>query len=126
VQTIIVADAVMGIDNVLAVAGAAQGNLLLVILGLAISVPIVIGGSQLIGAWMVRWPLLVYIGAGIMAWTAGSMVVHDAIVGARLQAALGGIASVMLPALAAVLVCSWGWLRRKNLRTGGGTGIMEE
>lgn len=80
IQTIIVADIIMGVDNVLAIAGAAHGNMLLVILGLAISVPIVVWGSRWITAWMNRFPIIIYIGAGILAYTAGSMVVHDKII----------------------------------------------
>lgn len=80
IQTIIVADIIMGVDNVLAIAGAAHGNMILVVLGLAISVPIVVWGSKWITAWMNRFPIIIYIGAGILAYTAGSMMVHDKII----------------------------------------------
>ena len=76
-KTIIVADALMGLDNVLAVAGAAQGSFLLVVLGLLISVPIVIWGSQLILKFVERYPVIVYLGAGVLAWTAVKMVVSE-------------------------------------------------
>jgi YjbE family integral membrane protein len=76
-KTIIVADALMGLDNVLAVAGAAQGSFLLVVLGLLISIPIVIGGSQLILKWVERFPAIVYIGAGVLAWTAVKMMTGE-------------------------------------------------
>lgn len=72
--TIVVADMVMGLDNVLAVAGAAHGNYLLVVLGLAISVPIVVWGSTLVLHWVERYPVVVYIGAGVLAWTAAKMI----------------------------------------------------
>ena len=81
IKTIVIADAAMGIDNVLAIAGAAGGDFLLVILGLLISVPIIVWGSQLIGQWMQKYSWLIYIGSGILAWTAGTMVMHDKIVG---------------------------------------------
>ncbi|MCE3023197.1 YjbE family putative metal transport protein, partial [Staphylococcus pasteuri] len=64
VRTIIIADAAMGLDNVLAVAGAAHGSFLLVVLGLLISVPVVVWGSTLIISWIERFPSLIYIGAG--------------------------------------------------------------
>ncbi len=80
IQTIIIADVIMGVDNVLAIAGASHGNMLLVVLGLAISVPIVVWGSKWITAWMNRFPIIIYIGAGILAYTAGSMMVHDKII----------------------------------------------
>ncbi|EIT85776.1 hypothetical protein A374_08074 [Fictibacillus macauensis ZFHKF-1] len=77
VRTIIIADAVMGLDNVLAVAGASQDNFLLVILGLLISVPIVVWGSTLFLKLMERFPWIITIGAAILAWTAGKMIVGE-------------------------------------------------
>ena len=65
-KTIIVADALMGLDNVLAVAGAAHGSFLLVVLGLLISIPIVIWGSQLILKYVERFPAIIYFGAGVL------------------------------------------------------------
>ena len=76
-KTIIVADALMGLDNVLAVAGAAHGSFLLVVLGLLISIPIVIWGSQLILKWVERYPSIVYIGAGVLAWTSAKMMLGE-------------------------------------------------
>ena len=76
-KTIIVADALMGLDNVLAVAGAAQGSFLLVVLGLLISIPIVIWGSQLILKFVERHPVIVYVGSGVLAWTAVKMVTSE-------------------------------------------------
>ena len=74
IKTIVVADAVMGIDNVLAVAGAAHGSFLLVVLGLIISVPIMVFGSSLVLKWMERFPSIIYIGAAILALTAAGMI----------------------------------------------------
>jgi YjbE family integral membrane protein len=79
-KTIIVADAVMGLDNVLAVAGAAHGNFVLVVLGLLISIPIVIWGSTIILKWVERYPSIIYIGAGVLAWTAAKMVTSEPLV----------------------------------------------
>ncbi len=76
-RTIVIADAVMGLDNVLAVAGAAHGSYLLVVLGLIISVPIVVWGSQLLLKWVERFPVIVYIGAGVLAWTAVKMITSE-------------------------------------------------
>lgn len=84
IKTIIVADAIMGIDNVLAIAGASHGNILLVGLGLIISVPIVVWGSKWIAAWMAKYPMLIYAGAAVLAWTAGSMLISDKIIGVAL------------------------------------------
>lgn len=79
-KTIVVADALMGLDNVLAVAGAAHGSFLLVVLGLLISIPIVIWGSQLILKYVERFPVIVYIGAGVLAWTAVKMITGEPMV----------------------------------------------
>ena len=73
-KTIVVADALMGLDNVLAVAGASQGSFVLVVAGLLISIPIVIWGSQLILKLVERYSVIVYIGAAVLAWTAVKMV----------------------------------------------------
>ena len=76
-RTIVVADAVMGLDNVLAVAGAAHGSYLLVVLGLVISVPIVVWGSRLLLHWVERYPVIVYFGAAVLAGTAVKMITGE-------------------------------------------------
>jgi len=76
-RTIVIADAVMGLDNVLAVAGAAHGSVLLVVLGLLISIPIVVWGSTLILRWIERFPNLLYIGGAVLAWTSAQMIVSE-------------------------------------------------
>lgn len=84
-KTIMVADALMGLDNVLAVAGAAHGSFVLVLLGLLISIPIVVWGSTLILKWVDRFPVLIYIGAGVLAWTAAQMMLHEPMLTPYLQ-----------------------------------------
>jgi YjbE family integral membrane protein len=76
-RTIVIADAVMGMDNVLAVAGAAHGSILLVVLGLVISIPIVVWGSTLILRWIERFPSLLYVGGAVLAWTAAKMIADE-------------------------------------------------
>ena len=85
-RTIVVADAIMGIDNVLGVAGAAHGSFLLVVLGLLISVPIVIWGSTLVLRLVERHPSLVYLGAGVLAWTATTMMTSEPLLADALAA----------------------------------------
>jgi len=77
IKTIIIADAVMGIDNVLAVAGAAHGSFILVVMGLMVSIPIVVWGSTIILKWVERFPAIIYIGAGVLAWTASKMIADE-------------------------------------------------
>lgn len=78
IGTILLADLLMGVDNIIAVAGAAHGNFLLVTIGLIISIPIVIWGSKLVIRLIEKFPLIIVIGAGILAWTASKMIVKDA------------------------------------------------
>ena len=77
VQTIVIADAVMGVDNVLAVGGAAHGSMLLVVIGLAVSVPIVIWGSTLVLKWVERYPAILWVGAAVLGWTGAKMIVSE-------------------------------------------------
>jgi YjbE family integral membrane protein len=81
VQTIVVADVIMSLDNILAVGGAAHGNLALLLFGLALSMPIIMFGSNLVALLMNRLPWLVYLGSAILAYTAGEMIFEDRIVG---------------------------------------------
>ena len=114
VKTIIIADAAMGIDNVIAIAGASHGDFLLVVLGLVISVPIVVGGSQLIGSLMERFPMLVVLGTAILGWTGGTMIVHDRTIGIMLLEAAPQV-EYLLPAALAGAVCGiGGYLRRRG------------
>lgn len=82
VRTIIIADTVMGVDNVLAIAGAARGSFLLVVLGLAVSVPIVIWGSTLVLRWIDRFPVILWLGIGVLAWTAARMIAEERLLAA--------------------------------------------
>lgn len=76
-KTIVVADALMGIDNVLGVAGAAQGAFDLVVMGLLVSVPIVVYGSTLVLKLVERFPVIVQVGAAVLAFTAAKMIVNE-------------------------------------------------
>lgn len=77
IQTIIVADAVMGVDNVLAIGGAAHGSVLLVLIGLAISIPIVVWGSTIVLKAVERFPQILWLGAGVLGWTAAKMIASE-------------------------------------------------
>lgn len=77
IRTIIIADAAMGVDNILAVAGAAHGDFTLVVIGLLITVPIIVWGSTLFIKLIDRYPVIIYIGAAILAYTAAKMIVEE-------------------------------------------------
>ena len=115
-RTIVVADAVMGLDNVLAVAGAAGGSLLLVVLGLAISVPIVVWGSTLILRFIDRYPGILYAGGAVLAWTSARMVTGEPFVKEQLAALPGASALVHLVMIAGVLGFAWAHNRAQSRR----------
>jgi len=77
IKTILIADLVMSLDNVIAVAAAAGGSVVLLVLGLAISIPLVIFGATLLIKLMERYPAIITIGAGLIGWVAGEMLVTD-------------------------------------------------
>lgn len=77
IKTIIFADLVMSIDNVIAIAAVAKGNIILLVIGLTISIPIIIWGSRAIHLLMQRWPIIITIGAAFLGWTAGEMATAD-------------------------------------------------
>ena len=79
IQTIIIADFVMSLDNALAIAAASKGNLFLVVFGLVLSVPIIIAGSTLILRMMERFPFIILIGAGLLGWLGGDLIANDSI-----------------------------------------------
>jgi len=85
IKTIIIADLVMSLDNVVAVAGAANGNILLIILGLVISIPLIIWGSQLLMKIMEKFPIIIIAGAALLGYTAGEMIFKDKAVGHYLR-----------------------------------------
>ena len=115
-KTIVVADALMGIDNVLGVAGAASGSFELVALGLMISIPIVVFGSQMVLKLVMRWPIIIPIGGAVLAFTAAQMVMNESL----LQEFFDGSQwhqeaarwSVHLVFMSIILGVSW--LRRKR------------
>ncbi|HEY8683050.1 MAG TPA: TerC family protein, partial [Rhodanobacter sp.] len=113
-RTIIVADALMGMDNVLAIAGASKGQLVLVIIGLLVSVPLVVWGSTVILKLMSRFPIIMYIGAGAIAFTAGRMIAHDHWLTGWFDAHTGMIYALHIVLVAGI--CGGGWLMNRRRR----------
>lgn len=117
VTSIIMADAVMSLDNVLAIAAAAHGSTYLVVFGLALSVPIVMFGAGFLLQVLERFPILVWAGAGLLGWVSGEMAASDAAVIERLHGAdhatieqalaIGGAAFVLLVAFAVKAYRQW-------------------
>jgi len=108
VWIIIVADVVMSLDNVLAVAGAAHGNLVLVVFGIALSLPLVVWGSGLLARLMGRYPWIVWLGGGILGYVAGEMILKDDLV----RGWLGEAAHLLhypLPVALGIILSGLGW-----------------
>jgi YjbE family integral membrane protein len=116
VQIVVVADIVMSLDNVIAVAAAANGNVPLLILGLAISVPLIVAGAALIMALLNRLPLLIWAGVMLLGWIAGDVAATDPVVHTRLEAIF---ASAVAPRLDGLLA-SMGMTSHFGQRGDGG------
>ena len=121
-KTIVVADALMGVDNVLGVAGAAQGSFDLVIIGLLISVPIVVLGSTVVLKLVERFPIIIKFGAAVLALTAAKMIVNEPLLDSVFDpphllhtAARWGTYTL---AITGVLVAGW-WTARRSSQRGG-------
>lgn len=118
IRTIMVADALMGIDNVLGVAGAAQGAMDLVIIGLLISVPIMVFGSTLVLKAVLRFPIIIQLGAAVLAWTAGTMIATEPLLKPWLTDPWPLLRWV-LPALCVLMLLGGVRLRRARRRAAG-------
>lgn len=110
VKTIVVADVMMGLDNVLAIAGAANGNIVLIVLGLIISIPLMVFGSQLILKAMERFSWLVYLGSAVLAWAAANMITNEAVIADWLSQWTGLEAVIKIVIVALVLLLGY-WQR---------------
>jgi YjbE family integral membrane protein len=110
IKTILIADLVMSLDNVIGVAAAAKGSLTLLILGLLISIPLVIFGATMLMKLMTRWPIIITIGAGLLGWVAGDMAATDPVVKDWVDASAAWLHWVA-PAAGVVFVVALGkWL----------------
>ena len=115
IKTIIIADAAMGVDNVLAIAGASHGSFLLVAIGFLVSIPIIVGGSTIIGRLMDRFPVILYAGAGLLGWTAGAMIGHDKILGPMIESSVGAWAPLAIQIFLAVGVIAVGLVLSRSV-----------
>jgi YjbE family integral membrane protein len=118
IKTVLLADLVMSVDNVLAVAAAAKGSFLLLVIGLAISIPLVVFGATMLMGLMERFPIIVTLGAAILGWTAGEMGVTDPAVLPWIMANMQWIHTFdVAPSLGAIAVVAVGkWLAERKRR----------
>ena len=125
VKTIIIADFVMSLDNVLGVAGAAHGNAMLLIFGLLVSIPLIAWSSQLVLKLIDRFPFIIYAGGALLGYVAGEMLVGDALF-QRLLEAQHALHS-LVPALCAILVLAAGkWLAARKVMTAKAVDLVDE
>ena len=116
VWTIIIADLIMSLDNVVGVAAAAKGNALLIVFGLVTSIPIVIVGSQIIMRLIARFPVLVLAGGGLLGYIAGEMVIEDPALQSWIAANAAEVAWIVPPLGFAAVVAMGLWLTRRRRR----------
>jgi YjbE family integral membrane protein len=116
VWIIVVADITMSLDNVLAVAGAAHGDMLLVTLGIAMSVPIVVWGSGVLAGLMNRYPWIIWAGGGLLGYVAGDMLLEDPLLVDWLGA-VGPALEYPVPGGLAVALTGLGWWMARPQRT---------
>src|SRR2546423_5173519 len=121
VRIVAIADIIMSLDNVIAIAAAAQGNMALLVLGLAISIPLIVAGAALIMALLDRFPILVWAGAGLLGWIVGEVIATDPVIAGYLTTRFGAdvahqveIGSAVLGVVLVLLV--GGLWRRARLR----------
>ncbi len=116
VRVVVVANLVMSVDNVIAVAAAAKGNYLLLSLGLAISIPVVIAGSALFLAIIERFPIVIWGGGALLGWIAGGLLPDDPVIASRLSAGLIDKVDTLSGVLGAILVVSVSWYLVRSSR----------
>jgi YjbE family integral membrane protein len=114
VRVIAIADLVMSLDNVVAIAAAANGSWMLIILGLTISIPMIVFGAQLVIMLIERFPAMVWAGAGLLGWVAGELILDEPSLKFLFDAIPAAVAHVLAPALGAVFVLGLGWLLRRR------------
>jgi YjbE family integral membrane protein len=115
IKTIVIADAAMGIDNVLAVAGAAHGSFVLVVTGLLISIPIVVFGSTLVLKLLERFRWVLHIGVAVLGWTAAKMIVHEPLMAEFFRANAAASVAVYVAAIGGVFAAGAIASRRREL-----------
>jgi YjbE family integral membrane protein len=113
IKIIIMADMIMSLDNMLAVGAASHGSFFLLMFGLGLSIPIILCCSALVAKMMNKWPWLVYVGAGILGWVAGEMIVGDKLIAPYLHF-LGKVGHYAIPAVLAVLIVVLGKIFEKK------------
>jgi YjbE family integral membrane protein len=112
VRIIVIADAVMSLDNVIAIAMAAHGNYALLMFGLAVSIPLIMAGAALVISLLERFPIIVWGGAALLGWIAGEIMARDPLISGHLDPAAAHTASMVGAVLGALFVVGVGLIRK--------------
>ena len=115
VWIIMLADMVMSFDNVMAISGVAQGDFVLVVFGLLLSLPLVVWGSGLLARLMNRLPLIIWLGGGVLGWVAMKMIFDDPLVVEWLGETLARVLHQFVPWLLGAVIALLGWWFARNL-----------
>ncbi|HUU24403.1 MAG TPA: TerC family protein [Methyloceanibacter sp.] len=113
VKIIAIADAVMSLDNVIAIAMAARGSYALLMFGLAVSIPLIMAGAAIVMELLERFPIIVWAGAALLGWIAGEIISKDPFVASYIDPAMGHTVHTASAALGAIFVLAVGLLRRR-------------
>ena len=125
IRTIVIADAVMSLDNVIAVAAAAKGDLMLVVFGILVSIPIVVWGSKFVLKLMDRLPVVITFGGALLGWIAGDMLPGDAVVRPYLEGQPSWLRYVSAAIGALLVVAAGTWLARRATSRAKSSGMLE-
>jgi YjbE family integral membrane protein len=117
VRTIAIADVVMSLDNVIGIAGAANGKISLIIFGLIVSIPLVVIGAQLVMKLLTRYPILVWAGGALLGWIAGQVIATDPVVKELLGPDWAKPVEIVAVILGAIFVVGVAWVLRRNNTT---------
>ncbi|MFZ3321529.1 MAG: TerC family protein [Usitatibacter sp.] len=120
IRTIIIADMVMSLDNVLAMAAAAKGHMWMLVVGLVITVPVILFGSALLMKLMERFPIFVMIGAALIGWVAGEMIISDPSIKGWIDANMASLHTIAPAACAALVIGVGKTLEHMASRKAGG------
>lgn len=118
VRTVAIADMVMSLDNVLAIAAVAKGNTPMLIFGLAVSIPLIVAGATLVMAILARFPLLVWAGAALLGWVAGDMFASDPWLVGQIGEELAHKAEYFVAGFGALLVVGLGYMLKQRDTSG--------
>ena len=114
VQTVVVADIVMSLDNVVAIAAAAKGDMWLIVFGLILSVPLIVFGATLIITLLQRYPVLVWAGAALLGWIAGELIASDPFWHTLFPSVPASFEHVIAPAIGAIFVVGLAWIIKRR------------